>query len=53
MKKEYSFDQSLDTLCAALSHVTGVDKPERAADACRELTDYATKHLKAAGRTGC
>lgn len=41
MKKEYSFDQSLDTLCAALSHVMGVDKPERAADACRALTDYA------------
>lgn len=34
-------EKSLDTLCAALAQVAGVEKPEMAAEANKELVDYA------------
>lgn len=32
---------SLDSLCAALSYAMGIEKPDRAAEPCKELTNYA------------
>ncbi len=36
-------ETSLDTLCAALCAVAGVDAPKTAAEPCKDLTEYAKK----------
>ncbi|MBR6800290.1 MAG: hypothetical protein IKM61_00875 [Eubacteriaceae bacterium] len=40
MKKEIN-TLSLDTLCAALAEVAGIEKPEKANDACSAIVEYA------------
>ena len=31
---------SLDTICGSLSYAMGIEKPQYAAEPCKELTDY-------------